>query len=114
MSTQEKKVSLISCILGLAIGTALAVFMPTLLSEHTALAAAEQPSSPGPVAIVKCNPVILDFGNVRDSWDCNMIVSQDGYIWFVAVNDNLEDTHSLDNVIKVLWEYQLEKGTSVP
>lgn len=114
MSTQEKKVSLVSCIVGLAIGIALAGFMPTLLSEHTALAAAQQPSAPGPVAIVKCNPVTRDFGNVRDNWDCNMIVSSDGYVWFVAVNDSLEDTHSVDNVIEVLWEYRLEKGTSVP
>lgn len=110
MSTQEKKVSLVACIAGLVIGTALAGFVPKFLSEHTAFAAAEQPSAPGPVAIVKCNPITLDFGNIRDSWDCNMIVSPDGYVWFVAVNDNLEDTHSVDNVIKVLWEYQLEKG----
>jgi hypothetical protein len=39
-----------------------------------------------------------------------MIVGPDGYIWFVAVNDNLEETHNVDNVIKVLWEYQLEKS----
>ena len=114
MSTQEKKVSLVSCIAGLAIGIALAGFMPTLLSEHTALAADQQSSAPGPVAIVKCNPVLRDFGNIRDNWDCNMIVSPDGYIWFVAVNDNLEDTYDVDNVVDVLWEYQLEKGTSVP
>ena len=114
MSTQEKKVSLVSCIVGLAIGIVLVGFMPTLLSEHTALAGAEQTSAPGPVAIVKCNPVTIDLGNIRDSWDCNMIVSSDGYIWFVAVNDSLEDTHSVDNVIQVLWEYQLEKGASVP
>jgi len=110
MSTQEKKVSLISCIVGLAIGVALAGFTPTLLSEQTVLAQAEQSSAPGPVAIVKCNPVVRNFPNSRDAWDCNMIVSPDGYIWFVAVNDNLEDTHSVDNVINVLWEYQLEKG----
>jgi len=114
MSTQEKKVSLVSCIAGLAIGVALAGFMPTLLSEHTAFAEAQQTSVTGPVAIVKCNPVLRDFGNIRDNWDCNMIVSPDGYIWFVAVNDNLEDTHSVNNVIEVLWEYQLEKGTSAP
>jgi hypothetical protein len=76
MSTQEKKMSLVSCIVGLAIGVALVGFMPTLLSD----------------------------------WDCNMIVSPDGYIWFVAVNNNSEDTFDVDNVINVLWEYQLEKG----
>ncbi len=114
MSTQEKKLSLVSCIVGLAIGAALVGFMPTLLSEHTALAAAQQPSAPGPVAIVKCNPVVRNFANSRDTWDCNMIVSPDGYIWFVAVNNNLEDTFDVDNVVDVLWEYQLEKGTSVP
>jgi hypothetical protein len=39
-----------------------------------------------------------------------MIVSPDGYIWFVAVNNNSEGTFDVDNVINVLWEYQLEKG----
>jgi hypothetical protein len=110
MSTQEKKVSLVSCIAGLVIGAALVVFIPTLLSEHTALAAAEPSSAPGPVAIVRCNPVIRNFANSRDAWDCNMIVSPDGYVWFVAVNDNLEDTYDVDNVVDVLWEYQLEKS----
>ncbi|MHC4727492.1 MAG: hypothetical protein ACYS17_09720 [Planctomycetota bacterium] len=110
MSTQEKKMSLISCIVGLAIGIALVGFMPTILSERTALAEA-QPSLPtGSYEIVKVSPVVRNFDNARDTWDCNMIVSPDGYIWFVAVNDNLEDTHDVDNVINVLWEYQLEKG----
>ena len=109
MSTQEKKVSLVSCIAGLAIGVALAGFMPTLLTEHTALAEEQQSSAPGSYEIVKCNPVIRHFDSGADSWDCNMIISPDGYIWFVAVNDYLEDTYDMDNVINVLWEFQLEK-----
>ena len=113
MSTQEKKMTLVSCIVGLAIGAALVGFMPTLLPEHTALAAAQQPPV-GSYAIVKCNPVTRVIGNVLDSWDCNMIVSPDGYVWFVAINDRLEDTQGVDDVIKVLWEYQLEKGISMP
>ncbi len=113
MSTQEKKVSLVSCIAGMAIGVVLVGFMPTLLSEHTALAAAQQPSE-GSFAIVKLNPVNRVFDNGLDYWDCNMIVSPDGYIWIVAINDTLEDTYGVDNVIKVLWEYQLEKGISIP
>ena len=110
MSTQEKKVSLVSCIAGLVIGVALAGFMPTLLTEHTALAEEQQFSAPGSYEIVKCNPVTRHFDTGIDNWDCNMIVSPDGYIWFVAVNDHLEDTHDMDNVINVLWEFQLEKG----
>jgi hypothetical protein len=39
-----------------------------------------------------------------------MVVSPEGHIWFVAVNNNLEDTFDLDDVINVLWEFQLEKG----
>jgi len=110
MSTQEKKVSLVSCIAGLAVGVALVGFMPTLIHERTALAEAQPFSATGSYEIVKCNNVIRHIGDARDSWDCNMIVSPDGYIWFVAVNDNLEETHDVDNVIKVLWEYQLEKS----
>jgi hypothetical protein len=108
-----KKMTLVSCIAGVAIGVALVGFMPTLLSEQTALAAAEQPPV-GSFAIVKCSPVTRVIGNVFDTWDCNMVVGQDGYIWFVAVNDTLEETDGVDNVIKVLWEYQLEKGISTP
>ncbi|MBC8180195.1 hypothetical protein H8E88_03640 [candidate division KSB1 bacterium] len=110
MSTQEKKTSLVSCIARLAIGVALVSFMPTLLSEHTALAEAQPSSAPGSYEIVQCSPVIRNFANSTESWDCNMIVSPDGYIWFVAVNNNSEDTFDVDNVINVLWEYQLEKG----
>ena len=110
MSTQEKKVSLVSCIVGLVIGIALVGFMPTLLSEQTALAEAEPSSATGSYEIIRCNPVTRHLDNGIDNWDCNMIVSPDGYIWFVAVNDNLEDTHDVDNVINVLWEYQLEKA----
>jgi hypothetical protein len=110
MSTREKKASLVSCIAGLAIGAALAGFMPTLVSEHTAFAEAQPSSAPGSYEIIRCNPVVRNFPNSLDTWDCNMIVSPEGYIWFVAVNDHLEDTHDVDNVIDVLWEYQLEKG----
>ena len=110
MSTQEKKMSLVSCIVGLAIGVALVGFMPTLLSEHTALAEAQQSSAPGSYEIVRCSPVVRNFATSTETWDCNMIVSPDGYIWFVAVNNNSEDTFDVDNVINVLWEYQLEKG----
>jgi hypothetical protein len=110
MSTKEKKAFLVSCILGLAIGIALVGFVPTLLSEQTALAEAQPSSTPGSYEIVRCSPVVRNFENATDTWDCNMVVSPDGYIWFVAVNDNLEDTFDVDNVINVLWEYQLEKS----
>ncbi|MHC4586705.1 MAG: hypothetical protein ACYS3N_19420, partial [Planctomycetota bacterium] len=86
----RKKMSLVSCIVGLAIGVALVGFMPTLLSEHTALAQAQQSSAPGSYEIVRCSPVVRNFANSTETWDCNMIVSPDGYIWFVAVNNNSE------------------------
>jgi hypothetical protein len=110
MSTKEKKTSLVSCIVGLAIGVALVGFMPTLLSEHTALAQAPQSSATGSYEIVRCSPVVRNFADSTDTWDCNMVVSPEGHIWFVAVNNNLEDTFDLDDVINVLWEFQLEKG----
>jgi hypothetical protein len=109
MSRQEKKVFLVSCIAGLAIGVALVGFMPTLLFEQTALAEGQPSSATGSYEIVKCSPVIRNFANSTETWDCNMIVSPDGYIWFVALNNNPEDTFDVDNVINVLWEYQLEK-----
>ena len=110
MSTQEKKVSLVSCIVGLAIGVALVGFMPTLLSQRTALAEAQPSSLPGSYEIVRCSPVVRNFPDSTDTWDCNMFVNPEGHIWFVAVNNNLEDTFDVDNVINVLWEFQLEKG----
>ena len=110
MSTQEKKASLVSCIAGLAIGIALVGFMPTLLSERTALAEAQPSSAQGSYEIVKCSPVIRNFADSTETWDCNMIVSPDGYIWFVALNNNSEDTFDVDNVINILWEFQLEKS----
>ena len=110
MSRQEKKMFLVSGILGLAIGIALVGFMSTLLSEQTALAEGQPSSAPCSYEIVKCSPVIRNFANSTETWDCNMIVSPDGYIWFVALNTNSEDTFDVDNVINVLWEYQLEKG----
>ncbi|MCP4260005.1 MAG: hypothetical protein GY774_21195 [Planctomycetes bacterium] len=110
MSTQEKKVTLVSCILGMAIGIAVVGLIPTLLSENTALAQEQPSSTPGSHEIVSCGPVTRFFERGVDTWNCNMVVNQDGYIWFVAVNNNLEDTFSVDQVVDVLWEFQLEKS----
>ena len=110
MSTQEKKVTLVSCIIGIAIGVALVGLMPTLLSENTALAQEQPYSTPGSHEIVYCGTVSRFFENRVETWNCNMVVNQDGYIWFVAINNNLEDRFSVDQVVDVLWEYQLEKS----
>ena len=102
--------TLVSCIIGLVIGVGLVSLMLTLLSENTASAEAQPPLETGSYDIVSCGPVSRSFENGIDTWLCNMIVGPDGYIWFVAVNNNLQDTFEVDNVINVLWGFRLEKS----